>query len=52
MADPQIYTPIEIALRWLAALQHRVELMDGESGDAQAEIRRIKAKLDERAGPE
>ena len=52
MADPQTYTPAELVLRWLAALQHRIELMDGELGDAQAKIRRIKAKLDERAGSE
>ena len=47
MADPQTYTPGEIALRWLAALQHHVELMDGELGDVKAENRRLKARLDE-----
>jgi hypothetical protein len=47
MADAQIYTPIEIALRWLAALQHRVELMDGALGDLGAENKRLKARLDE-----
>ena len=51
MADPQIYTPIEIALRWLAALQHRVELMDGALGDLVAENKRLKARLDEQSRP-
>ena len=49
MADPQIYTPIEIALRWLAALQHRIELMDGALGYLEAENKRLKARLDEQA---
>ena len=52
MADPQTYTPGEIVDNRFAALEHRIELMDGALGDAQAEIRRLKAKLDERAEAE
>ena len=48
MADPHTYTPAESLIRWIAALQNRVELMDGALGDAQAEIRRLRAKLDDR----
>ncbi len=51
MADPQTYMPPEFVLRWLAALQHRVELMDGALGDLGAENKRLKARLDEQSRP-
>ena len=49
MADPQKYTSAEFILRWLAALQHRIELMDGALGYLEAENKRLKARLDEQA---
>ena len=47
MADPQTYTPNEIVNNRLAALEYRVELMDGAMGDLEAENKRLRTRLDE-----